>query len=138
MTEGFIRYTAGYKYMLEVDYRVLVRVVPKTHIQAGRLMLTTDGFLTIRAGYGWDGASGPMLDTNSVMRASLIHDALYELIRLGHLELDQRAACDEEFDVAAEQDGCPRWRRWYTLQALRLRGTSRARPSAQRLVLRAP
>ena len=46
------------------------------------------GKLKIRAGYAWDGARGPAIDTRDFMRASLVHDALYQLMRAG--ELDHR------------------------------------------------
>ena len=44
--------------------------------------LTPDGVLTLRAGYAWDGASGPTFDTPAVMLAALLHDALYQLATL--------------------------------------------------------
>lgn len=46
------------------------------------------GKLSIRANYSWDGARGPAIDTRNFMRASLVHDALYQLMRAG--ELDHR------------------------------------------------
>ena len=38
-------------------------------------------FVCIRKGYCWDGPSGPTVDTENFMRGSLIHDALYQLMR---------------------------------------------------------
>jgi hypothetical protein len=42
-----------------------------------------DGTLHISADYAFDGASGPAVDTDTIMRAALVHDALYQLIRGG-------------------------------------------------------
>ena len=53
--------------------------------EKGWVHLTGDGRLTIQRGYCWDGASGPTFDTPSTMRASLVHDALYQLLREGKL-----------------------------------------------------
>jgi len=41
--------------------------------------------LVIKAGYKWDGASGPTIDTPEVTVASLVHDVGYEMIRLGYI-----------------------------------------------------
>jgi len=42
--------------------------------------------LDIAAGYAWDGASGPAINTKNWLRASLVHDALYQLMRSGQLD----------------------------------------------------
>lgn len=43
-----------------------------------------NGTLKIWSGYRWDGASGPAIDTENFMLPSLIHDALYQIIREGN------------------------------------------------------
>lgn len=53
------------------------------------IWFTKNGLLLIRKGYRWDGPSGPTIDTKSVMTPSLIHDALYQLIRLGVLNKEE-------------------------------------------------
>lgn len=45
------------------------------------LKLDTEKQLTIKAGYAWDGCSGPTIDEPWNMRAGLFHDALYQLMR---------------------------------------------------------
>ena len=47
------------------------------------ISLAKDGLLIVRAGYCWDGPSGPTIDSASVMRGPLAHDALYQLMREG-------------------------------------------------------
>jgi hypothetical protein len=46
------------------------------------------GILTIRRGYRWDGATNGGEDEIYNHRSSLLHDALYDLMRMGYLEPD--------------------------------------------------
>jgi hypothetical protein len=64
--------------------------------------------LWIVTGYAWDGASGPTIDTRSVIRASLVHDALYQLMRLGVLDRGWRATADADLARIMIEDGA--WR----------------------------
>ncbi|MHC4377405.1 MAG: hypothetical protein ACYS26_12465 [Planctomycetota bacterium] len=64
------------------------------------------GKLTIRAGYAWNGPSGPAIDTRDFMRASLVHDALYQLMRAGELDhRDWRAWADRVLRDLVIADG---------------------------------
>ena len=45
------------------------------------VQLNGGGKMNIKKGYAWDGSSGPSIDTKENMFASLIHDALYQLMR---------------------------------------------------------
>jgi len=45
-----------------------------------------DGLLTISEGYMWDGASGPTWDDKTNMTGSLVHDALYQILREGEFQ----------------------------------------------------
>ena len=55
------------------------------------------GFLYIAECYAWDGASGPTLDTKKTMRPSLVHDALYQLMREGLLSIEFKQRADQLF-----------------------------------------
>jgi hypothetical protein len=46
-----------------------------------------DGVLIIRIGYAWDGASGPVVQTDALIDASVFHDALYQILR-GNIMLE--------------------------------------------------
>ena len=50
--------------------------------------------MLIRAGYASDGASGPMPDIQTVMRAAFVHDAASQLLELGVLLEEHRKAVD--------------------------------------------
>jgi len=66
-----ITHKAGYKHQLEEPYVVDVAITPEEDVETDYLGLTTDGILTVKKGYAWDGPSGPTVDTLNFMRASL-------------------------------------------------------------------
>lgn len=82
--------------------------------------------ITVAQGYAWDGASGPAIDTHSFMRASCVHDALYQMIREGALPESARAAADANMRALAQEDGMPGIRAWWTWAGVRLFGGSSA------------
>ena len=85
-TEGHILYRSDYKYQLAVTYRNKINIRPKNDIKTEFIDLDIHGNLTVRRGYAWDGPSGPVKDTPENLRASLEHDAIYQLFRQGHLD----------------------------------------------------
>ena len=81
MTRGYIRYRSDYKYQLASEYRIKIPILPAEDIGTEFIDLDTSGELTVKNAYAWDGPSGPVIDTPENMRASLVHDALYQLMR---------------------------------------------------------
>lgn len=120
-----MKYKTGYKYQLVVDEVRYTIVCPPVAIATEYITIDTDGLLYIRKGYAWDGPSGPTVDTDTNMRASLFHDAIYQLIRMGELPHHYWKIADKEFDNIAKEDGMSKFRRWYYLRALKLaKGTA--------------
>ena len=75
-----------YKYQLmKKGYTCQVNI-RKISAKTAFIQLTAKGKLTIKRGYAWDGPSGPTIDTKTFMRGSLVHDALYQLMRLKVLD----------------------------------------------------
>ena len=68
------------------------------------IALDVNGLLTVYRGYSWDGPSGLTITTKSFMRGSLVHDALYQLIRLGLLPSKERANADELLQKICQDD----------------------------------
>lgn len=87
----------------------------------GYVALYPTGLLEIAYGYSWDGASGA-IDTVSVMRASLVHDALYQLMRESDLNISNREACDQLLWSLMKEDGVNWLRAWYIYRAVRMFG----------------
>lgn len=86
------------------------------------VVLGADGQLFIRAGYCWDFGSGPAIDTPEMVAASLAHDALYDLIKLGQLDNGHRKAADKYFRQLLKDYGVGWFRRNYCYWAVRLFG----------------
>ena len=59
----------------------------------------SNSIVTAKEGYCWDGPSGPTFDSEYTLRASLIHDVLYQIIREHKLtpEKECRKIADIEF-----------------------------------------
>ena len=68
-----------YKYELLRDIEIVTKLTGKYN-DTDYFTLHKDGRLIAKKGYRWDGASGPAIDTITVMRASLFHDLLWQLI----------------------------------------------------------
>lgn len=100
-----IKYKNGYKYQLTETYEVDTGLHHTENIQTELICLTVAGKLTIRKHYAWDGASGPTIDTKSSMRGSLVHDALYQLIRMGLLPEHYKEQADTLFEQICKDDG---------------------------------
>ncbi len=133
-----IFYKKGYKYQLFLDYPVNVSIYPRQDILTQFASLTQKGLLTIHAGYAWDGASGPAIDTKNFMRGALVHDALYQLIRTGFIGEDWRKAADKELHKICLEDGMSRIRAWWVYRAVRLGGGPSAKPEHEPKVHAAP
>lgn len=125
-TSGKLKYQAGYKYQTRSFFWIQTplsgnhsRIEDPDNLRSPWVRLTLDGMLEIRAGYAWDGPSGPTIDTKSTMRASLVHDALYQLMRAGMLAQDARDEADKLLFDLLIQDGCWEWRASLWLWTLR-------------------
>ena len=114
-----IFYSSGYKYQLEEPYEVQTTCRP--YVTGGNKFVSIDkeGLLSISAGYAWDGASGPAIDTKNFMRGSLVHDALYQLIAVGILSPSQREKADLMLKAVVLEDGMNPVRAWSVYLAVK-------------------
>jgi len=137
-----ITYRAGYKYQLEKAYvHQLSSAFPDIpeEYETGFVWLGLNKQLIIKAGYAWDGPSGPTIDTKNFMRGSLVHDALYQMIRLGFLDKNVcRILADQELYTICREDGMGLPRANMVYYALRVFGNPASRLSAENRVLTAP
>lgn len=118
-----ILYKGGYKYQLKEDYVTETGITPPAPIETQYISLTLEGRIATKAGYAWDGPSGPTIDTLNFMRGSLVHDALYQLIREGHLdEGKHREPADRLLQKMCIEDGMSKLRAWWVYHGVRLGG----------------
>ncbi len=107
----------NWKYDLPESETFQTRIKPGRTLKTDWITLQPDGTLTLEAGYAWDGPSGPAVDTPNSLRGSAIHDALYQLMKLGLLDMKWFDESNREFLRWLKKDGM-----WY----LRRRGWYRA------------
>ncbi len=112
----------GYKFELEKsEETLLMGQFPDTKVH--EWCTITDGYLYITEHYAWDGATGPTWQDSKNKRGSLIHDALYQLMREGLLPMSYRKAVDQELIHICKEDGMSRFRAWYYMLAVRTFGS---------------
>jgi len=110
-----MRYKRGFKYQLNEEFTLTTPIRPAKPIYTSFIDLNEEGWLVIRAGYAWDGASGPTIDTDNSMVASLVHDSLYQLIRMEMLDRTWRTTADTVLYELCVSAGMYQWRAklWY-------------------------
>jgi hypothetical protein len=139
MTDPFITYKGGYKYQLKQPYKVPLPITPKIAIETPYIGLTPDGELTIKEGYAWDGPSGPTVDTLTFMRGSLIHDALYQLMRERCLDhIIHREKADRILRDICREDGMWWLRAWWVYLGVRWFANFAADPAIKHPLIFAP
>ncbi len=106
MPDNHIKYRAGYKYQLAEDYQIVTSIKPPADVVTVFINLDKNGYLEIKSGYAWDGTSGPVVDTTNNLRASLVHDALYQLMRKRKISAkEHKDRADRLFRKICKEDG---------------------------------
>lgn len=118
-TKACYRKLKSYKYQLVDEFKYQISI---TGFDANTpfIQLDAEGHLTISKHYAWDGASGPTIDTRNSMRASLVHDALYQLLRMKLLPQSEVIPSDRLFRKMLIKDGMSRFRAGIWYRGLRL------------------
>ena len=117
-----------YKYNLYSDFKYSTGIKIDASKDLGYLNIDSDGELLIKAGYSWDGPSGPTIDTKNFMQGSLVHDALYQLMRECVIKQSQRKRADEILREICRKDGMSKIRAWWVYKGVRFGGASSAKP----------
>lgn len=102
-----VSYRSGFKYQLVRDYSLQTSINPERAAAIDFAVIGPGGLLLIKKGYAWDGPSGPVPDIPEAMRGSLVHDALYELIRIGGLDHTFKKDADALLCSICMEDGMP-------------------------------
>ena len=114
---GPIKYRKGYKYQLAASTSGQTPIKPDKEIDTEFIKLSKDGFMWIKSGYAFDGASGPTIDTKNTFTPALVHDAFCQLIRNGYLDKSARHEADHLFYEMLRERGM-----WWLRAKLWLRG----------------
>jgi hypothetical protein len=131
-------YTEGWKYRTNRVYHFKLAIVPKAPIDLPFLKMDMDGVTTVLVSYAWNGASGPTWDTKNSMVGSLIHDIIYQLIRLGLIDAGYKEYGDNVLHDVCSEDGMWEWRADYWRWAVLTYGQGSCRPSSEPPELMAP
>ena len=136
---NFCRYRKGYKYQLASDFRIQTEIKPTSDLVTEFIQLSESGMLCVKQGYAWDGPSGPVIDRSENIRGSLVHDALYQLMRWKLLSPRKfRKEADRFFSELCKEDGLSSTLAQGYYRALRLFGFKAAQPSSKKKIYRAP
>lgn len=132
-----LKYTEGIKYQLSEDYVIQTDILGYEY-DSQFLSLTKQGLLTIRSAYAWDGSSGPAKDDKTNMEGSLVHDALYQLMRQSAIPRTYRNYSDKLYSKICKSNGMNRFRAWYQLQMLKRFGKYGNNPKNKRKIITIP
>ena len=134
-----IAYRTGYRYQLVEDYDCATGIEISKPIESNFSIMYRGGALYIKAGYAWDGPSGPAIHTKNFMRGSLVHDALYQLMRERQLDHDiYRDTVDRLLQAMCLEDGMSTIRAWWVYHGVHFGGGPAADPANEKPIIKAP
>ncbi len=116
-----------YKFRTEGDY-VHPGKLPLPDCEH-RYIAIKDGTLTIKDAYAWNGANKPAINTKSFRRGSAVHDALYQLTRLGLLDIKYRLFIDKLLIKICLEDKMWKIRTKWVYASVRTFGKKSAMPN---------
>lgn len=118
-----MKYTK-YKYKFKVEENFSIKLPYKIPDFEHPYASSKDSILSVKRGYAWDGASGPIINTRDTLVASLVHDVLYQAMRLNLIKSnsENKKIADKIFFEILKMHGVNSIRRkvWYL--AVRLFG----------------
>lgn len=129
-----VKYTEGYKYQLAETYTIQTEIIGYEY-KSNFLSISKTGLLTIELGYAWDGASGPTKDDKTNMESSLVHDALYQLMRQEAIPRSYQKYADKLFKELCLKKGMGKFRAWYYHFGLQNFGKYANNPKNKRKVI---
>ena len=133
-----IEYKDGFRYQLHSTYSIRLPWLAGQPDYHAEFLSVSGDLLTIEKGYAWDGPSGPTWDSKSTMRASLVHDALYQLMRMGALPESCRGPSDDELYNLCVEDGTWKTRAWAWWKGVRWGAGGAAKKGTEREIIIAP
>ncbi len=129
--DQMLYFRRGYKYVVKRDFYIKLDIVPYSEIDIDHMQMDMEGNAVIFAGYPWNGASGTTIDTLSSMIPSLVHDFIYELIRLGLIDPKYKEYADRLLHDLGNECHMYGWRTDLWLWAVDKFGDGSILPSAE-------
>ena len=84
----------GWKYRLYKSVTFDTGIIPLEPFDHKYIKYDKNGYMTLKRGYQWNGASGGCPDHKAIMGPSALHDALCQMFAMGILTKDQRCQAD--------------------------------------------
>ena len=129
-----IKYKSGYKYQLDELFEIDTGFIGKPH-RSSFLSFYGFGKLVIHEGYAWDGSSWS-LDNKKSMPASVVHDALYQLMRMGYIDPEiYRDKADLLYQRMCVDAKMCKWWAWLRYKALVWFGGAASDPDNRRPII---
>lgn len=126
-------------FQLTEPFQFKLEIAPLFDVESLWFDMDKKGRVNVKAGYVWDGASGPTIDTPSSIPASCGHDIGYKAIRLGYLdEVTAKPLIDRWFYERLLKDGMWDYRAFAWWRAVQQFGNRSCLPDAESKVRRAP
>ena len=98
-----------YKYYLEETVSIQTSLRPvQSAIVPGYIFLGVDGKMIIYSRYAWDGATGGVNFKGNRL-AVLVHDAIYQLIREGLIDVSVKEQADKDLRDMMIAEGSWKW-----------------------------
>lgn len=96
-----------YKYKFKVEENFSIELPFKIPDFVHPYASLKDGILSVKRGYAWDGASGPVINTRDTLVASLVHDVLYQAMRLNLIKSSEenKKIADKNFFEILKMNG---------------------------------
>ena len=138
MVAVLIKYTKGYKYQLREDCFTETEVKPDVPAITDLVQLYPSGLLVIKKYFAWDGCSGPTVDTRTNMRAGLVHDGFFYLMREGLLSKEWIRVVNWTLRQIMLEDGAFKWRADLYYRALIIAADKHADPCNVKRIYLAP
>lgn len=93
-------------YQLAREYQFVTQCRPSERVSIPFIVLEPTGQCTLAQGFVFDGASGPVFQTKTILRAACEHDAKYRLMREGLLDAETyQVVADAELHNRMLEDG---------------------------------
>lgn len=141
--DNIVTYRSGYEHVTDGMRVYQTSIYPPEPIECYFATLGTDGRLFIKERYAYDGPTGiPVWLVKRwmkwLMRPSLIHDVLCQMMRDEVLPIEYHGQANIEFKLACHQDTKFKWLGNSAYYMVEKFGKKAAHPSSKRPLLTAP